>query len=384
MNEILATQIIAITTTVTMFLWLLFCPYSSKEFENYNKSRCLYMVGLIILALQYVVNMHFDYRATNIEYGITCNLFFYIPASYTFMLGMLNLQRAGNLRASKIRHGIGNTAFCYAILAAGMFWQGGRYQTLCNIICSANFFLCQTYFSIQLLNDYKHTKEKIDDYYAAEDHTSWMWRSNIMAIVSFLFMPIAIHINHLLTVFGICFWFAIIYYLAGFTYFGRYVSMVDDSFEADDEKPSQPANTAETMPADQPAEAEEAQKEPAAAPGLPAFDQALQQRIENWIAEGRYCDNSVNIVELAQELDTNRTTLSRHINSVLGMNFREWINGLRIEKAKALFREKPELSVEEVSSLCGFSTRKYFDQIFAAREGKTAAEWRKSTAQDKK
>lgn len=363
MNEVLLTQIIAIATTVTLFISLMFCPYRTPEFKSYNKSRRLFMVALIILTMQYVVNMHFHFRERSVVYGVTSNLFFYIPASYIFMSGMLNLQRAGHLGKDKILLGIGTTVLSYALLTTGIFLKDGAYQTIFNIVCSIILFTNQTHFSVLLYKDYKHTKEKLDNFYAfpAEDHTQWMVHSNVLAIILFLMIPIVIFFTHALSIFGILFWFALIYYVACFSYFGNYVRLLEDSYEED----STPQNTIEN---EQPVSATATNASAA---------NTLQQRIEDWIKEEKFCDNDITIMKLAAEMETNRTTLSLHINSVIGVNFREWINTLRIGKAKTLIKANPRQSLEEVSSICGFTTRKYFDQVFTTYEGVTAAEWRK-------
>ncbi len=349
-----------------MFLWLLLCPYKGDVFENYNKSRKLFMVALIILCMQYIVNMTFKFRATNIVYGITSNLFFYIPASYTFMLGMLNLQRAGHLKTTKVWHGIATTSLSYILLTIGIYYEDGDYQTFFNIICSALMFINQTYFSVVLWHDYKHTKKNIDEYYGypAEYHTTWMRYSNILAIIAFLMLPIAIFSDLVIVIFGAIFWVAMAYYIANFMYYGAYVRIVDDSFEVEHE-----------------AEATEGPKEEAVTivdkVEESDFEQILKQRIEDWISTEGYCDNEINIMKLAQQMETNRTTLSHYINSEIGMNFREWLNSLRIDKAKKEITKNPQLPLEGISAICGFSTRKYFDQVFASREGISAAEWRK-------
>jgi AraC-like DNA-binding protein len=50
---------------------------------------------------------------------------------------------------------------------------------------------------------------------------------------------------------------------------------------------------------------------------------------------------------------------------------------LRIEEAKRLMCEQLEMTLEEVSKHCGFSSRRLFTQIFVREAGMTPREWSK-------
>lgn len=102
------------------------------------------------------------------------------------------------------------------------------------------------------------------------------------------------------------------------------------------------------------------------------------QRLEAWVAEKGYCTQGISIVDVAVRIGTNRTTLSQYINAELHTTFRDWINDLRCEEAKRLWTDDPDLSVDEITERSGFTSRKYFDQVFSEVEGITPAAYRKS------
>ncbi|MBR6728694.1 MAG: helix-turn-helix transcriptional regulator, partial [Clostridia bacterium] len=59
----------------------------------------------------------------------------------------------------------------------------------------------------------------------------------------------------------------------------------------------------------------------------------------------------------------------------VGCSFNEYINHLRIEKAKALLL-RPELALAQISSIVGYENRSYFGKIFKAKTGTTPAKYR--------
>ncbi len=62
--------------------------------------------------------------------------------------------------------------------------------------------------------------------------------------------------------------------------------------------------------------------------------------------------------------------------------FSNWIQSLRIAKAKKLLTEENDLSSNQVAKLCGYCDRQYFQRIFQQKEGMTPAQWVATTRQN--
>ena len=75
---------------------------------------------------------------------------------------------------------------------------------------------------------------------------------------------------------------------------------------------------------------------------------------------------------------TNHTYLSRFLKETHGVNFSEWVSGLRVSKAKELMRKNPKDKLENVAYLSGFSSLSYFSKVFSHLEGVSPARWRDS------
>ena len=85
-------------------------------------------------------------------------------------------------------------------------------------------------------------------------------------------------------------------------------------------------------------------------------------------------------VELvARTLGTNRTYLSRIVKKEYGKTFPQLILALRIEEAKRILREEPDMKITEVATRCGFKNSSVFGKAFKEETGFTAQDWRKQT-----
>lgn len=82
------------------------------------------------------------------------------------------------------------------------------------------------------------------------------------------------------------------------------------------------------------------------------------------------------MAQVAQQLGTNRTYLSRYINGCYNCNFNAWLTRLRIDEARRLLVASPTLSIEKVSMALGFSSKSQFINSFKAQEGIPPGQWR--------
>lgn len=104
---------------------------------------------------------------------------------------------------------------------------------------------------------------------------------------------------------------------------------------------------------------------------------AYRVALDAWIEKEKpYLNPDFQLMDLRQVLPLNRTYLSQLINAQFGCSFYQWVNGLRIEEAKRLMIEQPEMTIEEVSKQCGFSYRRNFSRTFVEITGMTPSEWR--------
>ena len=92
--------------------------------------------------------------------------------------------------------------------------------------------------------------------------------------------------------------------------------------------------------------------------------------------EQLYLDSGLNLANLASRLNTNRNAVSACINSNQGCSFSQFIGTYRVEHAKKLMRQLPEMKMTEVWMSSGFTTESSFFRTFKTVTGMTPSEWK--------
>ena len=84
----------------------------------------------------------------------------------------------------------------------------------------------------------------------------------------------------------------------------------------------------------------------------------------------------LSLKELADLFFVNPSYLGRSFQKVTRASFKQYLNNLRIEEAKALLANTDKM-VYEIAEEVGFTESKYFVSKFTAQVGKTPLEYRK-------
>lgn len=101
--------------------------------------------------------------------------------------------------------------------------------------------------------------------------------------------------------------------------------------------------------------------------------------MDEWMEKEKpYLNKDFRLVDLMQVLPLNRTYLSNFIHAEYGCSFYQYVTNYRIEEAKRLMRECPDLKLQEVAEKAGFSSATMFSRIFVRETGNTPTEWLES------
>lgn len=111
---------------------------------------------------------------------------------------------------------------------------------------------------------------------------------------------------------------------------------------------------------------------------IPVSYTGIIEKVDNWIKTDGYVKQGLTIKELSEILHTNRTNLSAYIKTTYKMTFREWITGLRLEYAKNILKEHPEINIQKLAESSGFLSRSNFIKSFTEKEGCTPGKWKKA------
>lgn len=79
--------------------------------------------------------------------------------------------------------------------------------------------------------------------------------------------------------------------------------------------------------------------------------------------------------DLADSTYTNKTYVSKTINVMSGKNFRQFVNGYRIQYALELLEENPRLTVTELAEKCGYHSNVTFSMAFKLNIGEPPGEY---------
>lgn len=107
-----------------------------------------------------------------------------------------------------------------------------------------------------------------------------------------------------------------------------------------------------------------------------SIDAAITKGLEQWIKDEKYISADQELEDVADELGVSRAQLQSYFSSVVGVRFSCWRKALRIEKAKALLLERPDLPVSTIGTMVGYPDKSNFRKRFREIEECTPLEWR--------
>lgn len=108
-------------------------------------------------------------------------------------------------------------------------------------------------------------------------------------------------------------------------------------------------------------------------------DKDLFMRIEQLMRSSRiYRRNNITREEVAAMLDTNRTYLSRAINTYAGKSFNNYINTYRINEAVGIFSSvRKDIPLKQLAEELGFGSVSVFYKVFKKETGCTVSVYKK-------
>ncbi len=100
--------------------------------------------------------------------------------------------------------------------------------------------------------------------------------------------------------------------------------------------------------------------------------------LELFVEEEIYKNHDLKITQISEMLNTNRTYISKHINTEFSCTFSDFVNKYRIEEAKRLLSDKSNrnYSLNYISEKSGFGSMGSFMRVFRDFEGITPGQYR--------
>lgn len=104
----------------------------------------------------------------------------------------------------------------------------------------------------------------------------------------------------------------------------------------------------------------------------------IERSLQKWVKEKRFKEYDKTREQIARELNTTKEMLHLYFTTKVGVDFKTWRTGLRIEEAKRLLIENPEMSTNIIAELSGFSDRSNFHRQFTKIVGCSPKQWRET------
>jgi len=103
----------------------------------------------------------------------------------------------------------------------------------------------------------------------------------------------------------------------------------------------------------------------------------LMQRLRQQMDEQKpYLNSMLKLQDVADMLNTNRTYIADCIKAATGQSFTLFVNTYRVENAKQLLTQHPNMKMSAVWAASGFATEASFFRTFKAVTGTTPNEWK--------
>lgn len=344
-------------------LSMLFSPVPEKEkFANFLLSRRLMGTALLILAANYSIHFFSSIRFTDQNDAIIVNMSTYFICYWFFTAAMMTLldRKYLNLR----RFGIHIALWIvYSALAWGESMLPERTKIWTRIVLAILLMTYGILLSLRLLRTYYQAVRMFENTHSDDIGRYIRWLS-IFTYWAIIFGVSCAVLTFLPDRF-IFIWVlsAVPFYIYLYCCYQNYIffyEKVDEAFLEDSAMM-----------------AEDSLAVPKAGNEVPVYHSDIAPRLDAWVADDAFLTPGITLNELASQIGTNRTYLSEYINSVYHKTFRDWITVLRIDYAKRLMKDEPQLQVQEVSLMSGFLSLSHFSRTFSTKEGCSPARWRR-------
>ena len=361
---------IALSLMLFFGFYFLFAKTPEKKiFENYLRSRRIMGVALLLLAANYSVHFFFGIRFENVNSAILMNLSTYFLCYYLFSSALITLLDRFYITCKRSwTHIILWAIFSILSGVVLLLLPGGTMQKIALLTLAAWLVIYGFVLARRVIVAYRRAVRIFDDTHADDIGAYIEWLS------IFTYWAVIFGVGCGLLTFlpdkYVSIWIlsSIPFYCYLFHCYQNYLlfyEQVENAFEQD-------IQSEEELLTNSGIEPEMVSEE------VPGSYTEFAEKVDNWIKTDGYVQQGLTIKELSKILYTNRTYLSAYIKTTYKMTFREWITSLRLEYAKNILKEHPEINIQKLAESSGFLSQSNFIKLFSEKEGCTPAKWKKS------
>ena len=329
------------------------------ENKRYERSRWIIVIALIGLAIQYVIQMTFGFRAMHDDLGAVINILIYTPCFSLISIGIYNIETTrANLR-KMILMCSGIYAAIIVVFCVGTSLHHSLYIREGLYIMLALFCVSVIYCISMIVREMMRRRNLLETM-AATDMLPYVRYSRASVVIlwlAVLAMPVAIFSTTLLYIVGPAVLLALLFFNLTFIALGSSYIPTEELLDKEEEN----QRSGEKKPLQQLSEERR---------------NFIQNSLDQWCMDLGYKDCNVNMLTLSRTLCISKNELSLFFDQYLHSNFRIWLSEIRLNAAKKMMLEYPDYNNDIISAECGFSCRTHLYRIFKTKEGCSPTEWR--------
>jgi AraC-like DNA-binding protein len=338
---------------------LLFSKVPCVISVGYGRARKILGVAFYAFSIQMFIQWKFEFRVWNPMVAAALNFTCFYLEAFLFGMSFISLLDNSYINKRRLMRDLCKYVVFLLAMWISVLLLDGLWTKL--MMAASSLFFCVEACRISALffRTYRNVVKKVDNYYSDDvmAFVKWLYKSTYGIVLFGLSCSVMAFAPRWAV--GIYMFLGIFMFVYIYNSFQNYMMYYGEVKTATDV----------VLPTE--------------ADARPAIADEIEERINRWVAERKYCNAGITIENLAMEIGTNRAYLSAFINREAKHTFREWITMLRLENAKHLLTERQDMTVSDVATKCGFSSDSYFVRLFSASEGTTPAKWRANTFKTK-
>ncbi len=367
---------------INAFIVAASCLHVRWENKRYERSRWMIVAAMIGLAIQYIIQMAFGFRATHDDLGAVVNILVYTPCFSLVSIGIYNIETTrANLRKMILVCG-GIYAAIIVVFSVGISLHHSLYIREGLYLMLALFCVSVFYCIYMIIQEMIRRRNMLETMAATDmlPYVRYSRASVIILWIAVLALPVAIFSTTLLYIVGPLALLAMLFFNVTFIALGSSYVPTEELLDKEAEKNklartgyiksvgaisrlSKQSNISETRTESLQQLSEERRLK-------------IQNSLDGWCANLGYKDSTVNMLTLSRTLGISKDNLSAFFDQCMNSTFRIWLSEIRFNAAKRMMLDYPDYSNDIISAECGFSARTYLYRIFKEKEGCTPTEWR--------
>ena len=375
-NAELSLTIAIVTSFVLAFLLFLINVPSSEHSRKLIKAKNTIAMCFFISSILFFV----CYTYSGIEdYEVFSSLMMFVVtaiSSAILSFSLMNLLEEGD--NDKFYMNVAAIVIFSCILMRSFWMQPGALRT--SILAgSVILFVINCIIHIVLFHrTYLRSVHKIEQYYDEEENNKMKWIRfcYVMMMLTQMFVLVYMLLPRgFMKVYTIWYALFMLYFSANFISFLGSNKLLLDAFAY------------KTLSGQEIIERIERRKrmKKGAKDSQPLESQLTEQEMNKidrslvkWVKEKRFRAYDKTREEIAKELNTSKEMLHMFFATRMNVDFKTWRTRLRIEEAKTLLLDNPEMSINIVDERSGLSDRSNFHRQFTKIVGCSPKQWRES------